>query len=205
MGWLYSFVFTDGRMCVNGEVVEGDRRIYHLDLPRGGGLADEIHGTVEGQAVSIPAIDVLGALRDTLGESLWLQSGSMAHLTASQSQPHSRELGRAFLALVQDSLDRGDLADETRPPQYRDSGNVQKRWQADAPELVTPPVFHTRQEAEAWSARRAFASRVGWAFLRVDRLFGDPETYPTLPELLSIVDYFGEAPSATLARAQEVA
>jgi len=201
----YSFVFTDGRMCVNGEVVEGDGRIYHLDLPRGAGLADEIHGTVEGQPLSMPAFDVLGALRDTLGDSLWLQSGSMAHLTASQSQPHSQELGRAFLALVQASLDRGDLADETRPPKYREGGSVKKRWQADAPELVTPPVFHTREEAEAWSARRAFANRVGWPFLRADRLFGDPATCPTLPELLSIVDYFGEAPSTTLARAQEVA
>lgn len=201
----YSFVFTNGRMCADGELVEADHRLYHLDLPRGAGLTDEVHGTVDGQEVSIPAIDVLGAIRATSGESLWLQSGSLAHLTAANPQPHDRDLGLSFLRLVQASMDRGELTAEVEPPRYREGDRIKKRWEPVEPELERPPVFDTREQAEAWSARRAFARKVGWAYVRLDKLLDDADTYPTIGELLAIADYFGEAPSTTLARAQEVA
>jgi len=200
----YSFVFSDGRMCVNGEVVEGDGRLFHLELPRGARPNEEVRGTVEGQSVSIPALDVLGAIRALSGETLWLQSGSLAHLTAANPQPHSRDLGLSFLRLVQDSIDKGDLAQDVEPPRYREGDRIRKRWQPVEPGLDQPPVFATREEAEVWSARRAFARKVGWTYLRIDNLLDDPDAYPTIGELLAIAEYFGEAPSTTMARAQEV-
>ena len=133
-------------------------------------------GAVDGQAVTIPALDVLGAIRALSGESLWLQSGSLAHLTAANPQPHGRDLGRFFMRLVQESIDNGDLAEDVQPPRSREGDRIRKRWEPVEPELERPPVIDTREQAAEWSARRAFGRKVGWTHVRLDRLFDDPDT-----------------------------
>ena len=204
----FSLVFATGRMSANERLVEADGRLYHLELPRAAGLADLVVGTVDGEAVSIPALDVLGAIRKLYGESQWTISGARAQLTGATAFPHSLAQGRRVLDVVASLIERGGLLEDIEPPQYLGEGRRRLRWLAVSSDPDGNRVekrFEQRNQAEAWLQRREFARKVGWSFIRTDELFEDATRNLTLEELLDLADYFGEAPSSTLARAEAAA
>lgn len=198
----YSLVFTDGRITVNGRSIAADRRIYHLDLPRAPALTAEVSGTVDGEDIHIPAIDVLAAIRAVHGgNDSWLGSGARAQLTGATAHPHSLQQGRAIIDHLSVLLNDGALADDHDPPVELD-GRRRLRWEATttAPDgRQVAQRFEHRDQAEDWLRRRAFSRAIGWPFTRTDQLLNGPDTNPTLDELLDLADHLGQPPSALLA------
>ena len=198
----FSFVFTDGRITINGRPVAADRRLYHLDLPRAIELTAVVSGSVDGDTVRIPAIDVLAAIRAVHGgNDSWLRSGARAQLTGASAHPHSLQQGRAVMEHLTRLLVDGELASGHDPPIELD-GRRKLRWEATttAPDgKQVSERFEHRDQAQDWLRRRTFAGKIGWPFTRTDRLLDDPDANPTLDELLDLANLLGQPPSALLA------
>ena len=204
----FSLVLAAGRMRANDRLAEADGRLYHLDLPRAAELTDPVRGTVDGEAVSISALDVLGAIRHLYGGSQWTISGAGAQLTGATAFPHSLAQGRKVLEVVSSLIERGELLEDIEPPQHLAEGRRRLRWLAvssDADGNQVEKRFEERIQAEAWLQRREFARRIAWPFVRTDELFEDAARILSLDELLDVADYFAEPPSSTLGRAEATA
>ena len=198
----FSFVFTDGRITINDRPVAADRRLYHLDLPRAVELTVEVSGSVDGDNVRIPAIDVLAAIRAVHGgNDSWLRSGARAQLTGASAHPHSLQRGRAVIHHLARLLADGELASDHDPPVELD-GRRKLRWEATttAPDgKQVSERFEHRNQAQDWLRRRTFARSIGWPFIRTDQLLDDADTNPTLDEVLDLANPLGQPPSALLA------
>lgn len=183
-------------------MADSDDRLYHFDLPRGAQLMDGVPGTVQGETVSVPVIDLLAAIKALHGGGDgWLNSGARAHLAGS-TNPTFME-GRRFLERIEALIEANDLLDDAGSIEELE-GLRRKRWLATARPRNSQTAgvekrFAEKSEAEAWLQQRTFASRVGWTLLRAHHLFDDPEAPLTLEELLDVAEFFGEPPSATLA------
>ena len=201
----FSFVFATGRIQLDESIVEADGRLYHLDLPRAASPTQRVAGTVAGTAISIPMIDVLGAIRDLHPEKAgWLNSGARAHLTGASS-PFDHADGRPFLDRVRSAIDADELLDSSWLLKEIGSA-IAPRWLAAAPHRDNPHrtikrEFSQRREAEVWLQRRAFADRLRWSYGRTDELIDDETQIPTLDDALDIAGFFNQPPSVILALA----
>ena len=199
----FSFVFAAGRIQLDEGIVEADGRLYHLDLPRAARPTQRVAGTVAGTTISIPMIDVLGAVRDLHPEKAgWLNSGARAHLTGASSHFDHAD-GRPFLDRVRSAIDADELLDSSWLLKEIGSA-ITPRWLAAAPHRDNPHrtinrEFSQRREAELWLQRRAFADGLRWTYGRTDELIDDETTSSTLDEVLDVALFFSQPPSSMLA------
>jgi hypothetical protein len=94
----YSFVFAHGVIVANGQPLEADGSLIHLDLPWRPTLASTVGGSfAAGSPISLPVLDLLGTLRQAQAGD-FERSGARARLVGTNTGLDDADLSSRAVA-----------------------------------------------------------------------------------------------------------